>query len=60
MERGSLTLSRRAGERIQIGTDVEVVVREIKGRVAKLVVIAPRSTRILRVELDKKPRKDAA
>jgi carbon storage regulator len=54
MERGALTLSRRAGERIQIGTDVEVVVREIKGRVAKLVVIAPRSTRILRVELDKK------
>ncbi len=51
MERGALTLSRRAGERIQIGTDVEIVVREIKGRVAKLVVIAPRSTRIIRTEL---------
>jgi carbon storage regulator CsrA len=54
MERGSLTLARRASEGIRIGADVEVEVRSVKGRVVKLVVRAPKSTRILRLELEKR------
>lgn len=51
MERGALTLSRRIGERILVGDGIEVEVRAVKGRVVRLVIIAPKDVRVLRGEL---------
>ncbi len=45
-----LVLSRKVGERILIGDDIEVVVTQIKGKVT-LGVTAPKDVRILRAEL---------
>lgn len=46
-----LVLSRRAGQAIQIGQDIEVVVLGIEGGQIRLGVRAPRSVTILRSEL---------
>lgn len=46
-----LTLTRRAGERIQIGDDIVVVVREVRGGHVKLGIEAPRSWPVYRGEL---------
>ena len=48
---GVLTLSRRLGERILIGDDVCVVVREVRKGQVKLAVHAPRSYAVYRGEL---------
>ncbi|NLL36511.1 MAG: carbon storage regulator CsrA [Fretibacterium sp.] len=46
-----LVLSRRVNESIQIGTDVEVTVIEVKGDVVRLGIEAPQQTQIWRKEL---------
>lgn len=46
-----LVLSRRKGERIVIGQDIEVVVSKIEGNRVKIGVIAPNATKIIRAEL---------
>ncbi len=46
-----LVLSRRAGERILIGADIEVVVAEIRGDRVKLGLECPPEVRVLREEL---------
>jgi carbon storage regulator CsrA len=51
-----LNLNRYLGERIQIGQDVVIVVREIRGAgggrpMVKLGIEAPQSTRVMRMEL---------
>ena len=48
---GVLTLTRRLGERIQIGDDICVVVREVRRGQVKLAVQAPRSWAVYRGEL---------
>ena len=47
-----LVLTRRAGERISIGDNIEIVVRRVTGNRVTLGVEAPRDIRILRSELD--------
>lgn len=46
-----LTLSRREGERILIGDDIEIVVASIVGGAVKLAIRAPRCVQIRREEL---------
>ena len=45
------SLSRKKGQTILIGTDVEVTVAEIRNNVVKLHLAGPRETVILRREL---------
>lgn len=46
-----LTLTRRSGERIRIGNDIVITVREIHGNQVKLGIEAPRSIHVYREEL---------
>jgi carbon storage regulator len=46
-----LVLSRRVGERVRIGDDIELVVVEVKGDVVRLGIEAPRGVAIYRQEL---------
>ena len=52
-ERGEhvLVLSRKAGETIWIGEDVEIVISEVKGDQVKVGIRAPRHIDIVRGEL---------
>ena len=53
MQRGEqmLVLSRKAGETIWIGEDIEIVISEVKGEQVKIAIKAPRSIDIIRGEL---------
>ena len=46
-----LSLARRPGQKIRIGENVVIVVREIRGRQVKLGIEAPASVRVLREEI---------
>ena len=46
-----LILQRRAGQAIQIGDDIQIVVLEVSGESVRLGIDAPRSIRVLRDEL---------
>ena len=46
-----LVLSRRINESIQIGTDIEVMVIDVRGDVVRLGITAPQTTQIWRKEL---------
>lgn len=53
MQRGEemLVLSRKVGETIWVGDEVEIVITEIKGDQIKLGIQAPKSVEIVRGEL---------
>lgn len=46
-----LVLSRKVGETIWIGEDVEIVISEVKGDQVKIGIQAPRSIDVIRGEL---------
>lgn len=46
-----LVLSRKAGETIYIGEDIEIVISEVKGEQVKIAIHAPRNIDIIRGEL---------
>lgn len=46
-----LTLTRKAGQKIRIGDDIEIVVREIRGRQVRLGISAPSGLPVYREEL---------
>lgn len=48
-----LVLSRKAGETIWIGEDVEIIISEVKGEQIKIGIRAPRNIEIVRGELRK-------
>lgn len=48
-----LVLSRKAGERIQIGDSITLEVRRVAGNRVTIAIEAPRDMRILRGELEK-------
>jgi len=54
-----LVLSRKAGQRIQIGPAIEVAVLSARKGRAKLGVIAPQDVTILRQEVDDRTPADA-
>ena len=46
-----LTLTRKSGERIRIGQDIIITVKEIHGNQVKIGIEAPRSIHVYREEL---------
>ncbi|HWL24554.1 MAG TPA: carbon storage regulator CsrA [Ureibacillus sp.] len=46
-----LVLSRKVGETIWIGDDVEIVISEVKGEQVKIGIRAPRNIEVVRGEL---------
>lgn len=46
-----LSLARRPGQKIRIGEDIVVVIREVRGRQVKLGIEAPSNVRVLREEI---------
>lgn len=48
-----LVLSRKAGETIWIGEDIEIIISEVKGEHVKIAINAPRNVDIIRGELKK-------
>lgn len=48
---GMLTLTRRVGERILIGDEITIVVREVRGGHVKIGITAPRTWPVYRGEL---------
>ena len=46
-----LTLTRKAGQKIRIGDDIEIIVREIRGRQVRLGISAPEGLAVYREEL---------
>ncbi len=52
-----LSLSRKVGEQTKIGDDVSVTITRVRGRTVTLSFDAPRTTRIIRAELDDRPDK---
>lgn len=46
-----LTLTRKIGQKIRIGDDIEIVVREIRGRQVRLGISAPQGLAVYREEL---------
>jgi carbon storage regulator len=47
-----LVLTRREGESLLIGDDVEITIVEISGNRVRLGVTAPRTVNVVRVELE--------
>lgn len=46
-----LTLTRKVGQKIRIGDQIEIVVREIRGRQVRLGISAPQGLPVYREEL---------
>ena len=46
-----LSLARRPGQKIRIGEDIILVIREIRGRQVKIGIEAPPQVRVLREEI---------
>ncbi len=46
-----LTLTRKVGESIRIGDDIEIVVKEIRRNQVRIGIVAPRSVPIYREEV---------
>jgi carbon storage regulator len=46
-----LILTRRPGETIQVGTEIEISVLEIRGNQVRLGIVAPPDVLVLRTEL---------
>ncbi|MBK8012264.1 MAG: carbon storage regulator [Deltaproteobacteria bacterium] len=46
-----LSLARRPGQKIRIGEDIVLVIREIRGRQVKIGIEAPAEVRVLREEI---------
>ena len=46
-----LVLSRKPGQKLQIGDDITVTVLEVHGHVLRLGIEAPKDIRVLRAEL---------
>jgi carbon storage regulator len=46
-----LSLARRPGQKIRIGEDIVLVIREIRGRQVKIGIEAPAHVRVLREEI---------
>lgn len=55
-ERGLLALTRKVGQSILIGPDIEVELVEAKGSNARILVRAPKSVRVRRKELGPDPK----
>lgn len=50
-----LVLARRVGEEIVIGDDIRVTVLEVRGGQVRLGIVAPKTVRVLRQEIENLP-----
>ncbi len=50
-----LVLTRKADQKIQIGSNIRITVIEVKGRYVRLGIEAPRDVRIVRSEIAAPP-----
>lgn len=50
-----LVITRRKGEKIQIGPDIEIMVSKIDGGQVRLAIRAPETTKIVRPEFQAAP-----
>lgn len=55
---GGLVLSRKAGEMIRIGDDIEIQVVRIKGNCVRLRIVARKDVTILRGEIEPHEQQD--
>lgn len=55
IEIGSLCLSRKVGEAIRIGDDIEIEIVRAQSGKARVRIRAPKQTRVMRAELPPKP-----
>lgn len=55
-----LSITRKVGEKVQIGRDIEVMVSRVQDGSVRLSIKAPPEVLIARGELLKRPRKEAA
>jgi len=55
-----LVLSRKPGQKLQIGDNITITVLEVHGHVLRLGIEAPRDVRVLRAELQDWQRPEAA
>lgn len=55
-----LVLTRQAGESVRIGENIEITVLEVRSGAVKIGIVAPRSIRIFRSELESINRQAAA
>jgi carbon storage regulator len=56
-----LVLSRKSGEKFQVGTDITITVLEIQGHRVRIGIEAPRQLSVLRAELsDARPMTEAS
>lgn len=55
-----LVLSRKPGQKLQIGDNITITVLEVHGHVLRLGIEAPRDVRVLRAELQDWSRPDSA
>ena len=55
-----LTLTRKVGESIRIGDDVEIIVKEIRRNQVRIGIIAPRDVPIYREEVYESMKQEAA
>jgi carbon storage regulator len=46
-----ITLTRKVGESINIGDDIEVIVKEIRKNQVRISIVSPRETKIYRREV---------
>ncbi len=46
-----LTFTRKIGQKIRIGDQIRITVKEIKGRQVRLVIEAPKEVRVFREEI---------
>lgn len=54
MESGVLVIDRRAGEKILIGENIEIILRSISESTARLILKVPKDIKVLRKELTTK------
>ena len=55
-----LTLTRKVGESIRIGDDIEIIVKEIRRNQVRIGIVAPREVAIYREEVYDTIRSEAA
>lgn len=55
-----LVLSRKNGESIRVGNDIEITVCQVSGNRVRLAISAPKDVSIRRSELDDRQRSEAA
>lgn len=46
-----LTLTRKVGQKILVGDDIEIVIREIRGRQVRIGIVAPPGVPVFREEV---------